>query len=104
MFHLLPLPLRRAPEAPSPQRSGFSCWAVRRAGTWEVSGSLQPAGALVEAAEGPSCEARRGGRVPVVYNLAQGCHEQVGSRVRLDAPRVASDKKVQVPFDIQAGR
>lgn len=73
-------------------------------GTWEVSGSLQPAGALVEAAEGPSCEARRGGRVPVVYNLAQGCHEQVGSRVRLDAPRVASDKKVQVPFDIQAGR
>lgn len=45
-----------------------------------------------------------GGRVPVVHGLTQGCHEQVGSRVRLDAPRVASDKKVQVPFDIHAGR
>lgn len=42
--------------------------------------------------------------MPVVHGLAQGCHEQVGSRVRLGAPRVASDKKVQVPFDIQAGR
>lgn len=42
--------------------------------------------------------------MPVVHGLAQGCHEQVGSGVRLDAPRVASDKKVQVPFDIQAGR
>lgn len=79
-------------------------WSVEQ----EASGSLQPDGALVGAAEThePSVEPGGGQDASSVWFGPGGIlvSRWAAEVCWMDAPRGASEEKVQVPWDIQAGR